>query len=196
MSVTINIDCVSPKCDHRFDSLDHYMELMDYAPGDGAHACIGWLKERSFLEGAYVGGRFGGEVAFTTKDWNSSWATKRRNNLVSNSVEGEDFSFPVPYKGRFAVVRLTPELKERRLEALKERGHGDRRFYEYKLKGPHKNIKEGTLGPLYCAEHAKENDFTCPECYNDLVPADSQAFLMLKNLTREQFMESFMYKFL
>jgi hypothetical protein len=143
------------------------MQELNRRPAKDEHACIGTLLNRVFLKGRYIGSHFGAKVVAVTDNYYE--ANVKRESMIKLKRLDVSTSDTRIFGDVGLVVDVPQELVHKRLEKF-ESGY----FHGMK------EHDESDGGFLYCGEHAREVNYECPTCRNDLVSAGSKSFRALE----------------
>jgi hypothetical protein len=162
--------------------LDYLTSLATDSPEDTIYICFESIKQRIFVYGKYLGGRYGAMrySKYYTKDECAAKACEVDIKNLLVSMNREEYSRLITCKkGNMDSIILTRDIIDARKKDLLEgrlNGH---------FKSPDREKK------YFCHEHAAAREFIC-QCGAELVQMGSEKHRDLTGMEDQKFIERFL----
>lgn len=162
--------------------IDYLTSQVSDNPDDAIYLCFESIKQRIFVYGKYLGGRYGALLLRTyyTKDECQRKVCEEDLCALLAAGKREEYSRLVTCKkGNMEAIILTKDIIDVRKEDLT----GDRLRDYFKYPNSEKKY--------FCHVHARERDFTC-QCGAELIQVGSEKHRDLSGMEDQKFVETYM----
>jgi hypothetical protein len=173
-------------CSECSREMDYLTSLATGNPEDAIYICFETIKQRIFVYGKYLGGRYGAirYSKYYTKDECGSKACEEDIKKLLVSMNKEEYSRLITCKkGNMDSIILTRDIIDARKKDLIEG-----RLNQY-FKSPDSDKK------YFCHDHAAGRNFIC-KCGAELIPLGSEKHRDLTGMEDQKFIETYLKQML
>jgi hypothetical protein len=162
--------------------IDYLTSQVSGNPDDAIYLCFESIKQRIFVYGKYLGGRYGAlfiRKYYTKDECQRKVCEKDMHSLLATENREEYSRLVTCKKGNMESIILTKDIIETRKRDLINDRLKD--FFKY----PNSEKK------YFCHVHARESNFTC-QCGAELIPMGSEKHRDLTGMEDQRFVEAYM----